>query len=168
MRLDLHSSGIRVLANSPVLAVNAKLDGPAMIRLNILARVISRFAVLALDGELTPATVEAMRGSDVILVVVRPDIPAVKRTQSLLAALEKEHIPHNHLKAIVNRWGQPEQLNIGQVEAALGLPVGHRISEDPGHVNRARILENCWARRLPDRASRGNSKNWRQTWAGAM
>jgi len=138
--LDLHSSGIRVLANSPVRSVNAKLDGPAMIRLNILARVISRFAVLALDGELGPATVEAMRGSDVILVVVRPDIPAVKRTQSLLAGLDKEHIPRNHLKAIVNRWGQPGQLTIAQVEAALGIPVGHRISEDPGHVNRAANL----------------------------
>jgi len=96
--------------------------------------------VLALDGELEPATVEALRGSDVILLVVRPDIPAVKRTQHLLAALDRQHIPRNHLKVVVNRWGQPGQLSIAQIESALGLPAGHRIAEDPGHINRAANL----------------------------
>jgi pilus assembly protein CpaE len=151
--LTVHSSGLRVLANAVDAVQNRYLTTEAVRRLAILARVAIRYTVLALDNRLSEVEVEAMRLSDAIVVVIRPDVPGVRRARWALAEAVTQGVPRNRFRVVVNRYGQSGQLPLAQIESALGFKARHLIPDDPGSVNRAAnegqlLRAGLWQRRI--------------------
>jgi pilus assembly protein CpaE len=132
-----HASGLKVLVNAPDHSGNRHLDADAARRIAILARMSMGYTVLALDSRLSQVEVEAMRLSDAVVFVVRPDVPAVKRAQHAWRYLVEAGILRERLCLVVNRYGQSGQLALNQIEAALGCRAGQLIPDDPRSVNRA-------------------------------
>jgi Flp pilus assembly CpaE family ATPase len=92
---------------------------------------------MAVDGPESEAGLAALRSADMVLVVVRGDVPAVKRARRLISGLTAAGLRSEALRVVLNRDGQAGQLSLSQIESAVGRPVQHRIPEDPGRVNRA-------------------------------
>jgi pilus assembly protein CpaE len=135
-----HQSGLKVLVNAAERSGNEYLDLNAARRIAILSRMTMGYTVLALDARLSPVELEAMRLSDAVAFVVRPDVPAVKRAQRTWQQLLAAGILRDRIRLVVNRYGQPGQLALRQVEAALGVRAAQLIPEDPRSVNRAANL----------------------------
>lgn len=132
-----HESGLKVLVNDAERSRNEYLDPQAARRIAILSRMAVGYTVLALDSRLTEIELEAMRLSDAVAFVVRPDVPAVKRAQRALEQLLAAGIVRERIRLVVNRYGQSGQLALNQLETALALRAAHLIPEDPRSVNRA-------------------------------
>lgn len=133
-----HAQGLNLLVNSPDAESSPKLDPAAIKRLSVLARVASQFTVLAVERPESDAGLAALRTADVILLVTRGDVPAVKRTRRLLGGLTAAGISADRVRIVLNRDGQAGQLSAAQLESGLGRPIQHRIPDDTARVNRAK------------------------------
>ncbi|MCA9249297.1 MAG: hypothetical protein KDA42_19380 [Planctomycetales bacterium] len=132
-----HECGLQILAADVAQNCAAEFHADAVRRIAVLARVAFDWSILRLDGALENEEIEAMRLSDAILLVVRPDVPSVRRAQTTLAKLTEEGIARERLRLVVNRWGQPGQLESKQIETSMGLPIFHFVADDPRRVNRS-------------------------------
>jgi Flp pilus assembly CpaE family ATPase len=78
-----------------------------------------------------------MRLSDAVVYVVRPDVPAVRRAALVLNEVLAAGIDRQRICLVVNRFGQPGQLALKQLESTLDMRAAHLIPDDPQNVNRA-------------------------------
>jgi len=135
--LSSHPSGLRLLVNT-IEHHDAEFWHPDSVRrIAVLARVAFAVSVLALDSRMLEEDLEAMRLSDCILMVVRPDVPAVRRAKIALDLATGQGVPRERFRLVANRWGQSGQLKAKQIESSLNLPVEFYIPDDPGRANRA-------------------------------
>lgn len=132
-----HRSGLQVLVNSPDRPVNEHLHQESVRRLAVLARMALGYTVLALDNRLGECELEAMQLSDAVALVVRPDVPSVKRAHWALLQAVEQGVPRDRFQLVINRFGQRGSLPRSQVEAALQLRTLQQIPDDPRSVNRA-------------------------------
>jgi pilus assembly protein CpaE len=132
-----HSSGLKVLLNASDQPRNEYLSMDAGRRIAILTRMTIGYTVLALDSRLTDVEKEAMRLSDAVVYVVRPDVPAVRRAALVLNEVLAAGIDRERICLVVNRFGQPGQLALKQLESTLDMRAAHLIPDDPHNVNRA-------------------------------
>jgi pilus assembly protein CpaE len=132
-----HASGLRVLANDVESTENEFLDRHAVRRISILSRVCQGFTVLTLDSRLAECEVEAMRLSDAVVLVVRPDVVSVRRAFRALIRAGELEMDRDRFRLVVNRFGQPGQLPLKEIETTLGLQAVVLIPEDSKSVNRA-------------------------------
>ncbi|MCA9178202.1 MAG: hypothetical protein KDB14_27245 [Planctomycetales bacterium] len=135
--LQPHRSGLRALVNSPERAVNDHLHVNSVRRLAVLSRVATHYAVLALDNRVGECEIEALKLSDHVLLVVRPDVPSVKRAHWALTQATEAGVPGDRFILVVNRASQRGRLSRRDIESALNLPIQHRIPDDPGAITRA-------------------------------
>jgi Flp pilus assembly CpaE family ATPase len=113
------------------------LHAGAVRRIAVLSRVLFGATVLALESRLEAEESEAMRLSDLVVLVVRPDVLSLGRAQRALAAAGELGLPRDRFRLVVNRWGQPGQLPRKAIEEALGLSVHARIQDAAAKVNKA-------------------------------
>jgi pilus assembly protein CpaE len=147
-----HAGGLNLLLNCPETGGNAKLEPAAIKRMAVLARVAGKFTVFAVDAPESEAGASALRESDLVLMVIRGDVPSVKRGRRLLVALPRLGVNADRVRVVLNRDGQPGQLSAAQIESGLGKPVHYRIPDDTNRVNRAmnygELLVESWGTRI--------------------
>jgi pilus assembly protein CpaE len=147
-----HALGVNLVLNSPDVGRNPKLEPAAVKRLAVLARVAARFSVFAVDDPESEAGLTALRAADVVLLVLRGDVPSVKRARRLLVALPGMGVSASRVRVLLNRDGQAGQLSTAQIESGLGQPVNYRIPDDPARVNQAmnygQFVVESWGSRI--------------------
>ena len=102
-----------------------------------LSRSQFPYVIIDLDNTFTAEQVSAMISSDVILLVLRPDMLSLKNARRVLETLEHLGVADDRIKIVVNRYGQRGQLSIGKVEHAIGTKVIQCIPEDAWNMNLA-------------------------------
>jgi pilus assembly protein CpaE len=132
-----HDSGVQLLVNSDDQSGNEALDLNSVRRVAVLARVAFPLSVIALDDTYTEVEIEAMRLSDLIVFVVRPDVPSVRRAKWAMGLLNDNGISQDRIQLVVNRWGQGGQLSKSHIEETVGMKIAHSIPDDPPRVNRS-------------------------------
>jgi pilus assembly protein CpaE len=132
-----HRSGLGLLANDIETSENAFLDRHAVRRIAVLTRVCRDFSVLTLDSRMSECEVEAMKLSDAVVLVVRPDIVCVRRAYRALERAKQAGIGRDTFRLVINRYGQRGQLPLRQIEATLELRALVLVPDDPKAVNRA-------------------------------
>lgn len=132
-----HKSGVWALVNAVDRPENRHLDLDAVRRIAVLARVTVGYTVLALDNRLSEKEVEAMRLSDSVVLVVRPDVPSVRRTHWALEKAIAQGVAKERIHLVMNRYGQGGQLPLSHAESTLGMKAMKLIPDDPRSVNRA-------------------------------
>ncbi len=132
-----HSSGVHLLPTGEDQEEEDALTVEATRRIAVLSRVCHQASVLALDSRVGPCEIEAMRLSDHVLIVVRADVPAVRRTQKAILQLVEQGVPKERFRLVVNRWGQGGQVPLKQIETSLKMEVFQSIPDDPSKVNKS-------------------------------
>lgn len=127
--MQQHKSGVHVLANQDLLESELP-ERDAVRRIGVLARAVYRATVLELDRTLDESQLEAMRLSDRVLLVLRPDVPCVRRAQQALQQATAAGVPQNRFGLVINRWGIPGRLRQSKIEEALGLKTLQLIPDD--------------------------------------
>lgn len=131
------ATGTSLLLNQTGTVAEVPVTEDVVRRIGLLSRLSFRVTMLALEGRFDAGEVEALRMSDQIVLVVRPDVPSVRRTQWALDFLREQGISEDRIRLVVNRWGAPSQLKLKQIEDSLGLKAALLLPEDARRVNRS-------------------------------
>jgi pilus assembly protein CpaE len=137
--LTLRETGLRVLAHK---SEESHFDDDPLLpsavrRVGVLMRSNYPFAIWKLDNTVDEECLEALKLSDEILLVIRPDVLCVRRAQSAKNLAEAHGVDPAKFKLVVNRWGQPGQLTRRQIERSLAQPISFIIPDEPKVANRA-------------------------------
>jgi Flp pilus assembly CpaE family ATPase len=135
--LTVHSSGLRLLANPSTDFRNPPLDPACVRRLVHLLQETHRDVILKLDRRPSPAQVAALELADRALLVLRPDVPSVKRARQILDQLRSELQVTPKWILVVNRAGMPGELSPDAIERSLGKGIAHFIPDSPRAFHRA-------------------------------
>ncbi len=136
-----HRSGVRVLAQTGYpqngdLCENT-LSTEAVRQLCTLTRRMHALTVADLSHELSEQQVEAMRLSNLVGLIARPDVLGLRRARWALDTVRARGVPGDRFRLVLNRFGQTGQIDLAKAEQILGIQVFHRIPEDHRLANRA-------------------------------
>ena len=119
-----------------LLAAPARAEDAEEVRAEQIHDVIcaarARFDYVVLDVMHTfdALTLSALDVADEILLVLGLDIVAVRTAQRALAIFQRLEYPREKTRLVLNRWNQQSELDLREVERALGQPVPHLIPDD--------------------------------------
>ncbi len=102
-----------------------------------MARNQFPYVVVDVDRSYRAEHAQALFQSDVILLVVRLDIPSVGQAGRVLAYCDDLGIARERLRLVVNRISSKSELRERDVEAAIKLPVALSIPEESRYLSRA-------------------------------
>jgi len=118
-----HESGVRVLA-APKSAEEAGLVTPSLAE-KVLSLLRDRFEYLVIDtpSAFTEVTLATLDASDLIILVVTPEIAGVKVTVNTLDIFASLGYPEERLLAVVNHNMPKGALATENIEASLRIPL---------------------------------------------
>ena len=100
---------------------NIEID-PARVRtLFEFARRRYRIVLADLSGIMEPFSIDVLRQSRRILLVVEPDLAAIHMAREKMRFLEAQDL-HDRVSLIINRWRRDSPLTISDIESVLGVP----------------------------------------------
>lgn len=107
---------------------------PARIR-SVFEFARRRYRVLLTDhsGALEAHSVDILRQSRRILLVVEQDLAAVHMAREKMRFLESEEL-QDRVALVVNRWRKDAPLTIADLESVLGVPAEATISDAPDQI----------------------------------
>jgi pilus assembly protein CpaE len=141
--LALHPSGLRVLTAPPLPMPLDALGAEVVGRLLELARAEFDHVVVDMPLALTAWTDAALTRSDLVFLVTRPDVPAVRQLRRMLEVLQDEGLYSLPLRLVLNRelggfgWGGGAGVRRRQVETALGRAIDFGLPDEPEVVSEA-------------------------------
>jgi pilus assembly protein CpaE len=132
-----HPGGVQVLPYKPETLEVPTLDAQVVRKTLILLRTMYSAVVLDLGHLCSEEHYEAMRLCDLVAVVVRLDVPALRQTRRFLRICGEHGVPTNRVRLIANRYGQKGQVSWKKAEEAIGAKFAEYIPEDSGKLNNA-------------------------------
>ena len=136
-----HASGVRVLAQAGYPADGGSpenLLSPAVVRqLCTLARRSFATTILDLAHTLHECQLEAMRLSNLVALIARPDVPGLRRARWALDAAAAKGVARDRFRLVLNCYGRSGQVHPAKVEEILGIQVFQQIPEDHRAVHLA-------------------------------
>ena len=94
---------------------------------------------------------EVLIQSDLILLVIKPDVVSLRNAKRLLDRLEWLGISSQSIRIVLIRVGQPGEVPTAKVEAALRSKVFHVVPEDLKVVNSCNNMGVPVTKEAPDR-----------------
>jgi pilus assembly protein CpaE len=136
-RLACHSSGIYALAQAGVLEQLASLSPDHISRL--LKAMRRHFQNVVIDGlhDFDDLPLAALDAADAILMLVTPDVLAVRDALRCQKVFRRLGYPDEKLHLVVTRAGRRARLQPPAISDALGLPVAAVIADEQPVVDRA-------------------------------
>jgi pilus assembly protein CpaE len=132
-------SGLRVLP-APVEPSAADQISPSeMVGIVQLLRTMFDYIVIDLPPHFDDVVVALLEEADDVLLVASMDIPSIKNLKVGIQTLDLLAIAGPKIRLVLNRANAKVNLDIGDVERALGVPADFRVPSDisvPQAVNR--------------------------------
>jgi pilus assembly protein CpaE len=135
--MTAHAGGVKVLAYKPETLAGEAIEPQVVRKAVILLHSLYAVSVLDLGHSLSDEHCEAMRLSDIIAVVLRLDVPALRQARQFLRQCAEKGVPRDRIRLIANRYGQRGQVAWKKAEEAVGAPFADYIPEDSGKLNQA-------------------------------
>ncbi len=139
--MTMHGSGIHVLAQAGYPEQGglppSSLSRDAVRQICTLARRMFAATVVDLGARLGEIQADVMRASSLVGLIVQPDVPGVKRAHWALRTAASLGVAQDRFRIVLNRCGQPGQINPAKIEEVLKVKVFQQIPEDHRSVNGA-------------------------------
>jgi pilus assembly protein CpaE len=156
--LATHTSGLRVLSAPLEPSLADEVSTQVVVRtLGMLKRMFD-YVIIDTAPFLDEPVLSILERSDVVLLVVDMDLPAVKNAKLALDTLKLIKFPFEKMKLVLNRVNSKARLDIGELERSLGLEVQAAISSDklvPRAVNEGEPVVSLYPRSRPAKDLRG-------------
>ena len=129
-------SGLNLLYGSADQPSESYLTSEMVRKLTVLARMAAGSTVLAVGHTLRQPQFDALRLSDRVVIVVRPDVPSLNRAATTIDQLATYGISKDRMVVAVNFWGEAGLVSKQHIEEMLHWKNAHYLTYDPGRVNR--------------------------------
>ena len=147
--LATHTSGLRVLSAPLEPSLADEVSTQVVVKtLGMLKRMFD-YVVIDTAPFLDEPVLSILERSDVVLLVVDMDLPAVKNAKLALDTLKLIKFPFEKIKLILNRVNSKARLDIHELERSLGLEVQAAVSSDklvPRAVNEGEPVVSLYPR----------------------
>lgn len=132
--LTPHESGLRVLVSSQDLE-DADYISPEMFdRIIQHASHLADFVVVDAGSLVEAQTASALSSAHDVLLVVTPEVTALRRAALFLKAAEQNGFPREKIQLVVNREGVNGGIATEDISQHLNMQVAAAIPDDPGLV----------------------------------
>ena len=132
-----HASGVHLLAPSQNREDIAYIKAEGVRQALTLMRTAFPYVVVDLAPSFREEQTQVLQQADIILLVLRLDIPALLNARRSLDYLERLGVSPDRVRLVANRYGQPKELPAAKAEKALGAKIFHYVPDDPKTINRA-------------------------------
>jgi len=150
--LATHTSGMRVLSAPLEPSLADEISTQVVVKtLGMLKRMFD-YVVIDTAPFLDEPVLSILERSDVVLLVVDMDLPAVKNAKLALDTLKLIKFPFEKIQLILNRVNSKARLDINELERSLGLEVQAAVSSDklvPRSVNEGDPIVSLYPRSRP-------------------
>jgi pilus assembly protein CpaE len=135
--LTRHSSGVFVLAHGERSGESATTDGQALGPLFGFLR--QHFDWLLVDGlrGFDELSLAALDGTDKLLLVLTPDVPAVRNAQRVIELLRGAAYDHDKLRLVVNRFVKGSTIDAAVISETTGVSPLSVLADDFAAVTRS-------------------------------
>lgn len=134
-----HSSGVYVLAQPERREPEHGLTGEQAVR--ILEVLSSLFDIVVVDAPhlLDEFTLQVLQHSTAVVMVVEPNVPAVRATRRALEVMRRADLLSDpqRVHLVVNRQEPHVDVTLDQIHETLGLPIYATIANDYAAVHHA-------------------------------
>jgi Flp pilus assembly CpaE family ATPase len=129
-------SGLHLLYGAADQPSDSYLTSEMVRKLTVLSRMGSASTVLGVGHTLRQPQFDALRLSDHVVVVVRPDVPSLNRAATTIDQLATYGISKERMIVAINFWGEAGLVSKQHIEEMLHWKNAHYLTYDPGRVNR--------------------------------
>jgi len=152
--LSTHTSGIKVLSAPQEPSLADEISTQVIVRTIGMLKRMFDYVIIDTAPFLDEPVLSILERSDVVLLVVDMDLPAVKNAKLALDTLKLIKFPFEKIKLILNRVNSKARLDINELEKSLGLEVEAAITSDklvPRAVNEGIPVVSLYPRSKPAR-----------------
>lgn len=150
--LSTHTSGIKVLSAPQEPSLADEISTQVIVRTIGMLKRMFDYVIIDTAPFLDEPVLSILERSDVVLLVVDMDLPAVKNAKLALDTLKLIKFPFEKIKLILNRVNSKARLDINELEKSLGLEVEAAIVSDklvPRAVNEGIPVVSLYPRSRP-------------------
>ena len=127
---------MKLLYGDPEKPNSSFLNSDIMRKMTVLTRMSAAATVFHVGSDFRQPQIDAMRMSDRVVVVVRPDVPSLNRAAITMDQLGRYGVSPERTVVVVNFWGEAGLANKQHIEETLSWKNPFYLSYDPGRVNR--------------------------------
>lgn len=130
-----HNSGLKLLMSPPQPELAESITG-SMIP-EVIGALKNQFKAVVLDTtcHLTGHTLSILDAADCVVVLLTPELPAIKSAKLFLELTEKLHFGDKHIFVVINRADFPGGIQPRQIQKVLKLDQTYQIPHDPRIVS---------------------------------
>jgi pilus assembly protein CpaE len=132
-----HTNGLALLAAPQRHQDVAKITARGVRKAITMARSHFPYVIVDVDRSYRSEHTQALFQSDVILLVVRLDIPSIRQAGRLLAFFDDLGVARERIRLVVNRVTPSTGIRDRDVEAALRTPVAISLPAEAKNLSRA-------------------------------
>jgi len=118
-----HVSGVELLPGSDQFERPSGNDGPTIEHVLRLLSARYEYAVVDAGAQITACGLAAMYMSEVIGVVINPDVPSIRAGQRIIERISEMGSCGERVRVLLNRAAAPYPIPLAQIEEALGQRV---------------------------------------------
>jgi pilus assembly protein CpaE len=135
--LARHASGVHLLAAPRHIADVSHVTPEGVRQALLLGRALFPYVVADLDHSFREEQTQVLRAAEQIVLVFRLDFVSLRNAQRALDYLAQLGIDRARVQAVVNRYGQANEVPAAKAEDALGVKISHYVPDDARTINRA-------------------------------
>jgi pilus assembly protein CpaE len=132
-----HASGIHLLAAPQAFGATRVVTTQGVNQAVAMARRLFPHVVVDLEDCFHEEQVAVLRQAHTTFIVCRLDFTSLRNVRRILDYLEDADVPRSQVRLVVNRYGQPNELPVGEAEEALGDKVACFVPDDARTINGA-------------------------------
>jgi pilus assembly protein CpaE len=132
-----HESGLHVLDSPEVIEHFPHLAPEAIEHTLSFLAVNYQYVLIDCPPGMTEASGAAIRQSDRVIIVITPELPAIRNAVRTVEYLVGMHYPDNCIDVVLNRHSKNSALSEEEIEAALHRPIAAKIPNSYSEIARA-------------------------------
>jgi pilus assembly protein CpaE len=118
-----HVSGVELLPGSDQFERPGSNDGPTIEHIFRLLSARYEYIVVDAGAQITACGLAAMYMSELICVVINPDVPSIRNGQRIIERISEMGSCGERIRVLLNRAAQPYPIPLTQIKEALGRSV---------------------------------------------
>jgi septum site-determining protein MinD len=129
-----HPSGVELLSSIPDSKKSSQVTSRHIDKLLHSLRGVYPYTVINTENTITDRVTSCFDNSDLVLLIITPELLSLKRAQNFLDTLQSLHFPPQRIKTILNMSDMKGGLPGKEIESYLGQEILGEISYDPETV----------------------------------
>lgn len=145
-----------------------KVNASHIQKLVALAAKHYRYIVLDMGNQINPLSIAILEGLDDLIIVATNNVPSIRRSSQLLRLWEGIGRHSDNVSLVINRYDSGLDLDISQINKAIGKAVSETLPEDHEGVEEALLKGKPLMQFNPKSPLARAITKWSSRWSGKI